>query len=153
MSNFVSVTRHGLFDENGKYATTLGGQDIFNMNEIMSIFDKLRSEYRISKIEIQVSNNSTTPLQHGTSSNNLGGNVWVRHFDDSNSSNWVCLPNIKTKANNSEGANNSEELILNYVVYNCLTEIANSEVSRYALRIKKRPFIETAILKVVAHVR
>jgi hypothetical protein len=141
------VTKHGLFDENGKYATTLGGQDIFNMNEIMLIFDKLRSEYRISKIEIQVSNNSTTPMQHGTPSDKMGGNVWVRYFDDSNSSNWVYLPEVLTKAKDGK------DLVLNYVVYNCLTRIADSETPRRALGIKKRSLIEAVALKAFARIR
>ncbi len=147
MSNFVSVTKDGLFDENGKHATRLGGQEVLNMTDIRSIFGTLCSKYRISKIEIRVSASSARPLQHGTPSDKMGGNVWVRYFYGSNNSNWVYLPNIKTKANNSE------ELILNYVVYNCLTGIAKSETPRHALGIKERPFIEAAILKVVAHVR
>ena len=52
MSNFVRVTKHGLFDENGKYATTLGGQDIFNMTDIRLTFGTLRSKYHISKYHI-----------------------------------------------------------------------------------------------------
>lgn len=147
MSNFVSVTKYGLFDKNGKPATTLGGQDIFSMNEIRSIFDKLRSEYRISKIEIQVSDNSATALQHGTPSDKIGGNVWVRYFDDSNSSNWVYLPDVLTKAKDGK------DLVLNYVVFNCLTRIADSETPRRALGIKKRPLILGAVLKVFNHVR
>ena len=147
MSNFVKVTKHGLFDKNGKYATTLGGQDIFNMNDIMSIFDKLRSEYRISKIEIQVSDTCVLPLQHGAPSDKMGGNVWVRYFDDSNSSKWVYLPEVLTKAKDGK------DLVLNFVVYNCLTEIAKSEVPRHALGIKKRSFIEAAVLKVFNRVR
>ena len=147
MSNFVRVTKHGLFDENGKYATTLGGQDIFNMTDIRSTFGTLRSKYRISKIEIRVSDSSATSLQHGTPSNNLGSNVWVRYFDGSNSSDWVYLPNIMTKAKNST------DLVLNYVVYNCLTRIADSETPRHALGIKKRSLIIGAILQAFNRVR
>lgn len=136
MSNFVSVTKYGLFDENGALAKTLGGQDIFNIPGIRETFHKLRSQYNISKIGIRLSDNPGTPLKSGNPSNNLGGNVWVCCYKEPN---YIYVPDVRTKTHEND------ELVLNFVVYNCLTKISESEAMRAALGIKEYSVFRTAL--------
>ena len=129
MSNFVSVTKYGLFNENGMPTTTLCGEDIFHIHKIRPIFDTLRLQYKISQLDIKASDNPGVVLQPGNPSDKNGGNLWIRFFDNEKESKWIYLENI---------ARGDAEPVFNFVVLNCLTQITDRESVREALKIEKR---------------